>query len=110
MEKRRMTPEVLALVAERLKALGDPTRLQLLNALRDGEKTVTELTRETGLGQANVSKHLQYLYALRFVDRRKDGINVYYWIADEAVFRICEIMCDKLIAEADQRRAVLSNM
>lgn len=105
-----LSPEVLGLVAERLKALGDPTRLELLNALRTGEKTVSELTRETDLGQANVSKHLQYLYSLRFVDRRKDGLRVYYRIADEAVFQICDIICGKLKAEIDEQRTVFEQI
>ena len=52
----------------------EPARLQILDALRDGEMTVTELIDTTGLGQANVSKHLQSLYAAGFVGRRKEGL------------------------------------
>ncbi|HEU5183802.1 MAG TPA: metalloregulator ArsR/SmtB family transcription factor, partial [Gemmatimonadaceae bacterium] len=70
-----MTPELLAIVAERFKAIGEPVRLQILNALRDGEMTVTELVDETGLGQGNVSKHLQLLHGLGFVTRRKEGLH-----------------------------------
>lgn len=58
MAKLTMTPQVLALVAERFKALAEPARLEILNCLRSREMTVTELVEETGLGQANVSKHL----------------------------------------------------
>ena len=103
-----MTPEVLALVATRFKALAEPARLEILNALRRGERTVGELVEETGLGQANVSKHLQLLFGLGFVSRRKDGLFVYYGLADRTVFQLCDIMCGRLEAEAKARRKLLA--
>ena len=103
-----MTPELLALVAERFKALAEPARLQILNALRPGEMTVSELVEETALGQANVSKHLQMLYSLRFVSRRKEGLFVYYSLADKTVFRLCDLMCGQLEAEMKTRRKLLA--
>ena len=63
MARKTLTTEMLALVAERLRALAEPARLQILNELRSGECTVSELVEATGLGQANVSKHLQLLLA-----------------------------------------------
>ena len=75
MVRKTLTPEMLALVAERLRALAEPARLQILNELRSGEHTVTELVEATGLGQANVSKHLRLLLAAGFVGRRKDGLS-----------------------------------
>jgi DNA-binding transcriptional ArsR family regulator len=104
-----LTPEVLELVAERFKALGEPTRLHILNALRGGERTVTELMEETGLGQANASKHLQQLHSLGFVERRKEGLYVYYRLADESVFELCDIMCGRLAAEARARSELLGS-
>ena len=102
-----LTPEVLALVADRFKALGEPARLRILNALREGEASVGELTDATGLGQANLSKHLQMLYALGFVDRRKEGLYVFYRLADEEVFRLCDVMCGRIEREAAERRETL---
>lgn len=104
-----MTPQVLQLVAERFKALAEPVRLEILNQLRERELTVTELVEETGLGQANVSKHLQLLYTLGFVSRRKDGLFVYYSLADNQVFQLCDIMCGRLEAELKSRRKVLAS-
>ena len=104
MGKLSLTPEVLALIAERFKALAEPARLQILTCLRRREMTVTELVEETGLGQANVSKHLQLLYGLGFVARRKEGLYVYYSLADKSVFQLCDIMCDRLDTEARNRR------
>lgn len=104
-----MGPELLSLVAERFKALGEPVRLQILNVLRGGERSVSELAEETGLGQANTSKHLQLLYALGFVGRRKEGLHVYYSLADESVFALCDIVCGGIQSQVDaQLRALAS--
>ena len=108
MSSGRMTPAVLTLVAERFKALSEPVRLQILQALRSGERTVSELVEDTGLGQANVSKHLRNLLALQFVTRRKDGLFAYYSLADESVFQLCDVMCNRLEAESTARRRVLA--
>ncbi|MFW6331549.1 MAG: ArsR/SmtB family transcription factor [Gemmatimonadota bacterium] len=102
-----MTPELMELVAERFKALGEPARLQILQALRSGEQTVSELVERTGMGQANVSKHLQLLHALGFVDRRKEGLYVHYRLAGEDIFRMCDLMCGRIEEEAEERRQML---
>lgn len=107
MARTILPPEMLALIAERLRALAVPARLQILNRLRGGEQTVTELVEETGLGQANVSKHLQILLAAGFVHRRKQGLHSFYSLADQDVFRVCDIMCGRLAAETGARRRLL---
>ena len=104
----RLTPEKIALVAERFRALGEPARLHILNALRTGERTVGELAEATHLSTANVSKHLQLLHAAGFVTRRKEGLYVYYGLAGDDVFRLCDIMCGRLEVEAESRRKVLA--
>jgi DNA-binding transcriptional ArsR family regulator len=104
----KMTPELLALIAARFRGLAEPARLEILNALRDGEKTVTELVEETGMGQANVSKHLQVLSTLGFVSRRKQGLYVYCTLTDKDVFRLCDIMCGRLESELKSRRRILA--
>jgi DNA-binding transcriptional ArsR family regulator len=109
MAKRALTPEVLGLVAERLKGLAEPARLEILNALRRGERTVTELMEATGLGQANLSRHLRILHSLGFVARRKEGLFVYYELADDSVFRICDVICDGLGDALRKRRKLLAS-
>lgn len=108
MGKQSLTPELITLIAERFRALGEPVRLQILNCLRRRELTVSEIIEETGLGQANVSKHLQLLHSLGFVSRRKDGLFVYYAIGDKDVFELCDIMCGRLEAETKARRKLLA--
>jgi DNA-binding transcriptional ArsR family regulator len=106
--QRDMTPAALSLVAERFKALSESARLQILSALRRGERTVGDLVEETGLGQANVSKHLQLLHTLAFVSRRKDGPFVYYELADATVFQLCDLMCKQLESHARARHQLLA--
>ena len=107
MGKLALTPEVMILIAERFKALAEPARLQILTCLRSRERTVSELVEETELGQANVSKHLQFLYAMGFVSRRKEGLFVHYALADRSVFDLCDLMCGRLEAEMKTRRKML---
>lgn len=83
-------------IAERFKALGEPARLRILDALRRGELTVGELVEKTQLNQANLSKHLQLLHSLGFVGRSKRGLFVYYRLTDEDVFRLCDVMCGRI--------------
>ena len=93
--RSRLPAASLDQLADRFKALAEPNRLAMLSALHAGELTVGELVDETGLGQANVSKHLDVLRRYGFVDRRKDGLNVFYRLADKDVFRICDLMCGR---------------
>ena len=109
MTRLNLTPEVLEMVALRFKVLAEPARLEILSCLRGGEMTVGELVEETKLGQANVSKHLQLLHSNGFVERRKDGLFVYYSLADERVFQLCEMMCGRLEAELKARRKLFAS-
>jgi DNA-binding transcriptional ArsR family regulator len=108
MARTRLTPEMIELIAERFRALAEPARLHIMQALRAGEQTVGELVEATGLGTANVSKHLHLLHAAGFVTRRKEGLYVYYALAGEDVFRLCDIMCGRLAAETESRRRVVA--
>jgi DNA-binding transcriptional ArsR family regulator len=96
MKHKRLEPDTLAAVAERFKVLAEPARLEILNALRDGPRSVTTLIDETGLNQANLSKHLQLLYTHGFVERQRSKSWVYYSLADKRVFDLCDIMCGQL--------------
>jgi ArsR family transcriptional regulator len=107
MRKTVLTADVIKLVAERFKVLAEPARLEILNTLRSGERSVSELVRETGLGQANLSKHLQLLHAHGFVARRKEGVSVYYALA-ESVDELCDIMTRQLNAQVTSRRRALT--
>jgi rhodanese-related sulfurtransferase len=69
------------------KALASPKRLEILDLLAQGERTVEEIARETAMPLANASQHLQVLKGARMVESRREGLYAYYRLADEAVFR-----------------------
>ncbi len=89
----RLTPEMMTVVAERFRVLGEPLRIQLLDAMRQREQTVGSLVDATGATQANVSKHLALLHRMGYVARRKEGTHVYYRVADPNVFQLCDLVC-----------------
>ena len=96
-----------AAIAERFKALGEPMRLRLLQALRAGECSGGDLAERTGGGQANVSKHLQVLLQQGYVDRRKEGTTSWYRITDPQVFTMCELVCGGLEEELNRKKQLL---
>ena len=86
------------------KAVSSPKRLEMLDLLCQGEKTVEALSTETGLTLANTSQHLQTLKAARLVDAEKEGLYVKYRLADEMVcdfFRTMRVLAENRLAEVD---------
>lgn len=97
--------EVLRRVAARFRALGEPARLALLDAMRHGERTVTDLVEATGLSQANISRHLGVLHAAGLVSRRREGSWVHYGHADEGVLQLCDLVCGRVEREVGELQA-----
>lgn len=88
----------LSLKAKLFRGLADPSRLALLDALRDGERTVSELVEATGLSQPNVSGHLACLRGCGLLASRQDGRFVFYSLADP---RIVDMLRDAEAVLAD---------
>ncbi len=102
MKKDVIPPILLEKVATRFKLLSEPIRLQLLNILMGkGELCVTELVEITGQTQANVSKHLNLLAREGILERRKEGLKVFYRIADPSIQQICAVMCERIKDEVE---------
>ena len=91
-----LTDDLVELIADRFRALSEPTRIKLLDRLREGEASVLELTELIGTTQQNVSKHLRVLQQSGIVARRKQGNYAYYRILDESVYALCEAVCGSL--------------
>lgn len=98
--KPQIPDEFLDLMAEKFRLLGDASRLSILRCLMGGEMTVTQIVEETGRGQANVSKHLKLLHESGLLDRRKQGLQVYYKIGDPVVEQLCTTVCDAVARDA----------
>ncbi len=96
MANKNLSIAALELVANRFKILSEPIRLRILQELQNGEKSVTELTETVETSQPNVSKHLKILQDSGVVKRQPQGNTVYYSIADESIFTLCETVCSSL--------------
>jgi DNA-binding transcriptional ArsR family regulator len=96
--------ELTLLHASVCKGLADPKRLLIINALRDGERTVSDLVDELGLPQANVSQHLAVLRDKGLVHARKDGQFAYYSVTTnkiiEAMDLLREVMAEQIGASS----------
>ena len=91
--------ELLHEVAGRVRLLGEPVRLEILNLLHvHGEMNVQEIIEATGQQQANVSKHLKLLAEADMVSRRKAGLFVYYSVADPSLSGLCLLVCGQIPA------------
>jgi ArsR family transcriptional regulator len=91
-----LSDDALGLVARRFAVLSEPIRLKLVHSLFDGEKSVGALVQLTGGTQTNVSRHLQTLTQANVLARRKEGLQVFYSIADPSIFKLCELVCGSL--------------
>lgn len=96
----KLGSEQLERVSHFFRAFSEPTRLALIQELKEGPKTVSELVEELPTTQANVSKQLKMLHTAGLVSRRKDGIHVIYSISEPAVLDLCRIACEKLNRES----------
>jgi DNA-binding transcriptional ArsR family regulator len=94
-------------IAERFRVIGDPTRIRVLDRLREASATVGELQRDLGCSQQNASKHLGVLHRAGIVSRTKEGTAVRYAIADQSVFEICELVCGGLRHQLDELAGIL---
>lgn len=103
-----MNDEALALVARRFAVLSEPMRLRLLQALMSGEKPVNALVEATHGTQANVSRHLQTLAEAGLVSRRKEGLQVFYAVADPSIFDLCEVVCGSLEKQSAERARIFN--
>jgi len=86
------------------KTLSNPTRLMILNFLRDGEKPVNELAEMVGARQANVSQHLAVLRQRGIVTTRKHGTNIYYSVANPKIIRACDLIREVLFEQLAQAK------
>jgi DNA-binding transcriptional ArsR family regulator len=102
-------PNSLAeLIAQRFRVMGEPTRIRILDRLREGEASVQDLTRALGSSQQNVSKHLGVLAQAGIVGRRREGNLSLHRIVDDSVFALCEQVCGSLQRQLAQLNAVVS--
>lgn len=98
--------ELFVLHSEICKTLANPKRLEILNALQNGEVSVAQLLRRLKLPKANVSQHLAMLRSRGVVKARREGLNVYYRIANPKILRACNLMREVLMEQLEERARV----
>jgi DNA-binding transcriptional ArsR family regulator len=104
-----LSQDAAELIARRFWALSDPTRLRIVDLLRErNEASVGEVAAALGSSQQNVSKHLAALHAQGFLARRKRGNSSLYSITDQGVLELCERVCAGIENQLAQLDAVIS--
>jgi len=100
----------LEAVARMFGVLAEPTRLEILQRLKDGPCSVTELVEDMGAKQANVSKQLGILYDAGLVSRERQGNVVCYSISEPMVFEMCRLVCGKLQRDAEEQAEAMKKL
>jgi DNA-binding transcriptional ArsR family regulator len=90
--------------------LSEPSRLRLLQILIHGPMTVTELVKDTGMKQGNVSKQLGILYDAHLLERNREGNFIRYAIRDNTVTQLCNLVCRKIESDALARVTALQGV
>lgn len=91
------------LQSEVCKTLASPKRIEILNALKDGEKTVSELVEILGVPKANVSQHLAVMRHKWILKSRREGINMYYSVSNTKVIEACILMKEVLVEQMKEK-------
>jgi ArsR family transcriptional regulator len=104
-----VAPDAVEGLADTFSALGDPTRVRILDALSHGELCVCDLAAVLGVSQSAVSHQLRLLRGLRLVRPRRDGRIVFYSLDDQHIIAIfkqtLQHVQEERVAPAKQRRA-----
>jgi DNA-binding transcriptional ArsR family regulator len=95
--------EVFDEVSHYFFLLSEPTRLKILYALCNGERTVAAIVNEIGTSQANTSRQLSMLHQARILQRRKEGAQVYYRIEDQNAIQLCRVVCGQMVDKVMQQ-------
>ncbi len=96
--------------AEVCKTLGSPVRIEILTSLRNGEKTVSQLSEGLKIRQANASQHLAVLRQRQVVTTRKEGTSIYYRVSNPKIIQACQLMREVLLEQLKevQKLAVMA--
>jgi rhodanese-related sulfurtransferase/predicted transcriptional regulator len=116
-DKRIFKEKVYSLLAKMIQAMANPRRLEIIDLLGQGEKSVDQLAKETHMAIANASQHLQVLKAANLVEIRREGNFIYYRLAHEEIYKSWQTMrqlgleriaeMEKIIKEFREKRNVL---
>jgi ArsR family transcriptional regulator, virulence genes transcriptional regulator len=95
---------IYELQAEISKTIAHPLRIAIIHTLKDGEKTVNQLTEKLGASQSNISQHLAIMRQRQIVKTRKEGSTVYYRVASPKISQACDMVREVLIEQLSERQ------
>ncbi len=101
---------VFAVVARYFGLLSEPTRLKILHAICQDERSVSGIVDATGATQTNVSRHLALMHQAGVVSRRREGNTVYYLVADPEFVEICRSVCMQIASRIDGQKPLKRNL
>jgi DNA-binding transcriptional ArsR family regulator len=102
--KANIDMTIYELQADISKTLAHPLRVAILHYLKDGEKTVNDLTETLGASQSNISQHLALLRQRQIVKTRKEGSTVYYRVASPKISQACDMVREVLLEQLSQKQ------
>ena len=110
MADKNMEERMFQMHAEVCKSMANPTRLKIMNLLREGEKSVEELKGRLKLLKANLSQHLSVLRQRRIVSTRRAGLNIYYKITNPKMIKACDILREVLFEQLSEDEKLVRRM
>jgi len=99
---------IFEMQAEICKTLTNPKRIEILNVLKTDERTVTELVNALGASKANVSQHLAVMRHKGILTTRREGVNIYYRVANPKVIDACTLMKEVLFVQHMAKKKAVS--
>jgi len=95
------TDKTFESAADLFRVMSAPMRLKIINCLCDGEKNVSYLLTQVNTTQPNMSQHLNTLYQAGILGKRREGVQIFYHLADRRIVSICEAVCDDIASRSD---------
>lgn len=93
------TDEMFESAAELFRVMSAPLRLKIINCLCGGERNVSYLLSKVDTTQPNMSQHLNTLYKAGILDKRRDGVQIFYSIKDQRIVSICNAVCSEIASK-----------
>jgi|SRR3989339_1073018 len=100
--------EIYELQADICKIFANAKRLEIINILKDGERSANELIEGTGLSKANLSQHMGVLKATGVILARREGVSMYYRIANPKIIQACNLMKEVLAEQIQEKGRIVS--
>lgn len=109
-EKPKIDMTIYNMQAGISKTLANPIRLAILHTLRDGEKSVNELTDILGINQSNLSQHLALMRQMGILKTRKQGTSIYYSVTNPKINQACDMVREVLLDQLRQKHELSQSL